>query len=340
MECVAWVDDFIGYISAERAYSDATVSHYTQILRDFGRFCLSLDEGLTWDTIDEDIVRQWVATSIEEGAHARTVKSRLTALRSFYRYLKLVGRITRNPMTRVPSPKVKKPLPKFFRDEDVNTLLDRLQEQIYVADTSDNAEDNASGGTLEYLTGSDGYGKSRAYLIILMLYMTGMRISEMVGLDVADIDLGLRQLRVTGKRNKQRVIPIEQELLQAIERYLPIRNAELMRCAVQGASRRGGGSNKLEDGMGALFLGRHGQRINTSTLRKLVCDLTGTVTTQRKRSPHVFRHTFATSMINQGSDLQSVKEILGHVSLSTTEVYTHTNFEELRRIYNGAHPRG
>lgn len=307
--CEGWVSDFLAYMSAERACSQATVDSYSHAIGAFRTFYAGLDRTLDWDAIDEDIVRRWVVAMMEDGMAVATVRRSLSALRSFFRYLLLTKRVAHNPMTRIVSPKAVKPLPKFFRDEDINRLLDELKQDA-------------------------SYMGVRAYLIILMFYMTGMRVSELTGLDVEDVDMSLKQVKVTGKRNKQRVIPMSDELIDAVRQYLPMRAAHLHSRESQDDM------SGVADDCGPLFLNARMGRAGKSAVEALVKDLTGTVTTQERRSPHVFRHTFATSMINDGSDLQSVKELLGHASLATTQVYTHTNFEELRRIYNDAHPRG
>ena len=349
MDCSGWVDDFLAYQRGEKAASAATIDSYQRTLRDFAAFSAGLDEGMAWDIVDEGVVRRWIVVQMEAGISVAYVRTRLSALRSFYRYLMLVRRIAKNPMVRVIAPKAAKPLPKFFRDDDINRLLDRLKRLAHsTPDSGETADTVEEDQALTQITGDDAFGRSRAYLIILLLYMTGMRASEMTGLDVGDVDLRQMQVKVTGKRDKQRIIPIDKEVADAVREYLPLRERELGRCARMrrgpqeqepgtDAPRRSG---KIEDASGALILARHGQRLDSRNLSTLVRKITGTVTTQKKRSPHVFRHTFATSMINNGSDLNSVKELLGHASLATTEVYTHTNFEELKRIYDNSHPRG
>ena len=168
--------------------------------------------------------------------------------------------------------------------------------------------------------GSDFAGK-RDRLIVGMFYATGIRLSELTGLDNRDVDLQGRAIKVTGKRNKQRVVPFGDELETQIREYLDLKS-----------------SLGLADG-GAMFVDQKGQRLKNVKVRALVRHYLGMVTTQRKRSPHVLRHTFATSMLNHHADLEALKELMGHESVSTTEVYTHTTFEELKEMYNLAHPR-
>ena len=320
-----WVDDFLAYMQAEKGCSEKTTDKYRYGLETFRAAYKATDEGLTWSQIDSDVVRGWMMSLAEGGMKPQSMKAYLSGLRSFYRYLLLMGRITHNPMTRVLTPKAPKALPKFFRDDDINRLLDRLRAQA-----TGEAVEGDDGADLKAIAGEGRYRMARAYLLVLMLYMTGMRISELTGIDVDDIEMSARQVKVTGKRNKQRILPLVPELFDTIMMYLPLRQQELARLAEMGIE---------ADASGAMFLNGHGRRAGISAMSALVKRLTGTVTTQQRRSAHVFRHTFATSMLNQGSDLHSVKELLGHSKLATTEVYTHTNFEELLKAYRNAHPR-
>ena len=320
MDTSQWVDDFLAYLRAERGCSELTVLNYRGRLEHFRAYVKRTDAHLDWDCVDSDVVRGWIVEQMEGGKRPSSVNTSLTPLRSFYRYLLMMGRVMHNPMTRVASPKAGKPLPKFFRDSDVNRLLDNLKHQ------ADGEEPETGEMSLTAVTGSGEFERVRAYLIILMLYATGMRIGELRELRVNDVDFGAMQLKVTGKRNKQRIIPMLDELADAIRRYLPLRDEILARKGSAGAEQ--------------LMLSVRGRRMTGKSLYDLVTGLTGTVTSQKRRSPHVFRHTFATSMINAGSDLQSVKELLGHASLNTTQVYTHTNFDQMRSVNNNAHTRG
>jgi integrase/recombinase XerC len=174
---------------------------------------------------------------------------------------------------------------------------------------------------------SDDFEGHRDKMIMLMFYSTGVRLSELVGLNLADVDLDQMQVKVTGKRNKQRIIPYGDELGDAIRSYLDLRTSFL----------KTKGRQEVEN---AFFVdARKGNRILPGKVQTLVKKYLSLVTTQRKRSPHVLRHSFATSMLNHHADLQSVKELLGHESLSTTEIYTHTSFQELKEMYKHAHPR-
>lgn len=295
----AWLEDFFAYLRYERAYSERTIISYSSSLKEFGLYCKSLETDLSWATVTSDVVRSWVVSLIEAGLSVATVCRCLSAVKSFYRFLLKRGLLDVDPSYSVSAPKKRKPLPYFVGEKDMDSLLTEVSFP------------NTYEGVL-----------SRT--VVSMLYATGMRASELLGLNVYDVDFGNSLITVLGKRNKQRKIPMLPELKVCIEDYLRAR------MQIQ----KDGGNEE------ALFLnGRSGKRISYVKLRLLVRETLGKVTMQSKRSPHVLRHSFATSLLNNSADLQSVKELLGHESLKTTAIYTHTTFEELKKLYNQAHPR-
>jgi Site-specific recombinase XerD len=227
---------------------------------------------------------------------ATSVNRKLSALRSFYRYLLRKEVITASPMQTIRGPKKKKPLPSFLREEEMDRLLD---------DT-------------DFGPGWEGL---RDRLILEMFYETGMRRAELVGLDEKDVDFWRSQIKVTGKRNKQRLIPFGEELHDLIQQYLDAKH------------------EALPEADDALFVRKDGHRVTDNWVYTMVKRYLSKVSTLKKRSPHVLRHTFATTMLNNQAELESVKELLGHASVSTTEIYTHTTFEELKSAYSAAHPR-
>ena len=292
-------DSFFEYLKAERNRSDKTVESYRRSLKEFEEFFEGLNEGLTWETLDASVVREWTIKMLDnDGMSATSVALKLSALRTFYRYLMMLGKVKQTPMTRVPNPKRRKVLPVFVREQEMERLLDIMSE-----------------GTT--------FPEVRNRLIILMLYMTGMRRAELLGLTDASIQLDERIIKVTGKRDKQRLIPIGDELAKRVVEYQQLREQTF------GESTRGG----------LLLLSDRGKPLGVSTVERIVRDSLALVTNQQKRSPHVLRHTFATQMLNHGADLQSIQKLLGHESLETTQVYTHLSFEELKNEYQGAHPR-
>jgi len=297
---VNWIEDFIDYLRFERNYSSKTTESYQADLEAFKRFYEAIDSDINWAEMPADIVRQWVVEMMDKGNTATSVRRRLSSLRSFYKFLLRRGLVDKDPVHNMPGPKVEKKLPAYVRETEMDKLFDG-----------------------DFF--GDDYQGFRDRMILLTFYSTGIRLSELVGLTEKDVDLDQMQLKVTGKRNKQRIIPYGDEFGDSLRQYLEERNAFAQQFASDDKS---------------LFLDeRSGQRITPAKVRKIVKKYLSMVTTQQRNSPHVLRHTFATAMLNHQADLQSVKELLGHESLSTTEIYTHTTFEQLKEMYNQAHPR-
>ena len=295
-----WIQSFVDYLRYERNLSERTIKGYSAGLEAFERFFKRLDAELCWDNLDEDVIRDWMMAMMEEGNRTGSICCRLSSVRAFYKFLLKRGLVDRNPAHLVVAPKREKNLPIFVREDQMDRLLDG-----------------------NYFP--EDFVGVRDRLILLAFYSTGMRLSELTGLALDDVDCKQSQVRVTGKRNKQRVIPFGSEMMSSIHSYLAMRHAMLME--------RGIVSNWF------FVSEKSGGRMPDSKVRQIVQAYLGQVTTLRKKSPHVLRHSFATSMLNHRADLQSVKELLGHERLSTTEIYTHTTFEELKDMYNQAHPR-
>ena len=291
-----WIESFLAYLRLERNYSEKTVVSYGIDLREFEGYFKEADAELDFTTVDADVVRNWVMHLMDEGRAATSVNRKLSSLRSFYRFLLRKKAITVNPMAKVVGPKKKKPLPSFVREKDMDRLLDGL-------------------------TFEEGFEGCRDRMVLEMFYATGMRLSELIGLDDADVDFSARLIKVTGKRNKQRLIPFGNELEEDLRIYIKVRD------------------EALPNGSDAFFVRKNGKRMYPMQVYRLVKRNLSKVVTLKKRSPHVLRHTFATAMLNDCAELRAVKELLGHESLTTTEVYTHTTFEELKKVYELAHPR-
>lgn len=290
------VDLFLDYLKLERNYSPATVKHYRDDLKEFERFFQELDLQLSWETIDSDIVRRWMEAMMDRGNVASSVNRRLSALRSFYRYALRRNLVEKDPVHGIQGPKRKRPLPQFLKEAEMDRLLD---ENMW----------------------TDCYKDVLARTIIVTFYETGIRISELIGLNDKDVDYINYEIKVTGKRDKQRIIPFGDELSETLISYQHRRNAE-MKCESE-----------------AFFRTEKGERVTDAQVRQIVKTNLSKVSTLKKRSPHVLRHTFATAMLNHEAGLESVKKLLGHESLSTTEIYTHTTFEQLKKVYKNAHPR-
>jgi integrase/recombinase XerC len=234
---------------------------------------------------------------MDKGNTASTINKKLSALRSFYRFALKRKLVEKDPAHCITGPKKSKPLPQFLRENEMDHLLDGLEW-----------DDN-------------NYKDVRARTILLLFYEAGLRRAELIGLNDADVDFVTGQLKVTGKRNKQRIVPFGKELAEALSDYRAVRDEQ-------------GGKNS-----DAFFLNDKGDRMTAPQVYALVRKYLSAVTSLKKKSPHVLRHTFATAMLNHGADLESIKNLLGHESVSTTEIYAHTTFEQLKRIYKEAHPR-
>lgn len=290
------VASFLDYLRYERRYSAQTLTSYGTDLQLFEAFFRNLDEGLTWATVDADVVRDWMEHQMDRGNSAATVNRRLSALRALYRYAMKHHLVNRDPVRVLKGPKKSKPLPKFLKEGDMNRLLDDIEW-------------------------GDTFADRRDRLVLLLFYSTGMRVSELIGLDDADVDYARGEIRVVGKGNKQRNIPFAAELHEELQRYQALRDS------------------RVERQVPALIVSDHGRRMTYAQVARCVKQRLSLVTTQQQRSPHVLRHTFATAMMNHDAGLETVQHLLGHESLRTTTVYTHTTFEQLRQVYAQAHPR-
>lgn len=290
------MDSFLQYLQKERNYSLNTVQAYENDLLEFSEFC---EKRLSKDVLNVGVsdVREWIV-EMSDGSGAvgvRTVKRRISALRSFYKYLRREGLVSKNPAAVLVLPKASKPLPKFFREEEMGRLLD------------------------DVMTG-DEFQDRRDKLIIDLFYQTGVRVSELVEIKDSDIDMGRGMLRVFGKRRKERLIPIGGKLLKEIEAYKAKRNTEIGKTS-------------------ELFVRKNGEKMYRRGVYDVVHRSLTKVSSLKKRSPHVLRHTFASTMLNNGADIYAVKALLGHSSLAATEVYTHSSFAKLIKTYKTAHPR-
>ena len=293
---MAMIGEFLDYLRFEKNRSELTVSSYAEDLKAFEAYFKNLDMLLSWETVDADVIRGWMESMMDKGNRATSVNRRLSALRSFYRYALARQKVARDPSRMIKGPKKAKPLPQFLKEEEMNRLLDVVEW-------------------------GDDFESVRARTMLMTFYETGIRLSELTGLDNTAIDWANHAVKVLGKRNKQRIIPLGEELEHTLLIYIRVRDEQ------------------VKVGNGALFVTRKGERMSGDQVRNEVKRCLSLVSTLSKRSPHVLRHTFATAMLNHEAGLESVKKLLGHESLSTTEIYTHTTFEQLKRVYQEAHPR-
>ncbi len=289
------VNEFIAYLETEKRYARNTLISYKNDLDQFHAFCRengSEDMDLYFKTI-----RGWVVDLMEKDYSPRSVHRKLSSLRSYCKYLIRLGELETNPVENVLKPKINKRVPSFVDEKSINSLLD------------------------EYDFGDDFPG-IRNKLVINLLYQTGMRRSELIGITMDSIDFHQQSIKVLGKRDKERIIPMGKELVGDIEAYINIRQEEFPETKER-----------------IFLLTDHGKAVYPQYVYRIVNRYLGFITTLEKKSPHLLRHTFATHMLNKGADLNSIKELLGHASLSATQVYTHNTFEKLKSIYKQAHPR-
>lgn len=289
-------DSFLDYLQYERNYSEETIKSYREDLRQFEEFAREEIGDSAPSEVKAELVREWIVSLMDRGYTSTSINRKLSSLRSFYKFLLRKGEVAVNPLQKITGPKNKKPLPAFLRESDMDRLLDEVDF-------------------------GEGFKGCRDHMIIEMFYATGVRLSELIGLDNEDVDFSSSLIKVTGKRNKQRLIPFGEELKIAMTEYVDVRN------------------EAVPVRTDAFFVRENGERLSRSIVENLVKRNLSKVVTLKKRSPHVLRHTFATTMLNHDAELGAIKELLGHESLATTEVYTHTTFEELKKVYNLAHPR-
>lgn len=286
------VDDFLNYITKEKRYSQHTVKGYKNDLLEFSDYAHKYFE-VSIELANHRVVRSWFAQMMEEGYKPRSIHRKSSTLKSFFKYLMTIGVVTKTPMDLVPLPKLDKKLPKFVEEKSMDQLLEEI----------------------EFPNDFEG---TRDKLILDIFYQTGIRQAELIGLKLNDVNFDQQQIKVLGKRNKERIIPVSPKLLETIKSYIAYRM-----------------SGSVEN----LLLTSAGKKLYPKLVYNIVNKNLSKVTTLSQRSPHVLRHSFATHMLNNGAELNSIKELLGHVNLSATQVYTHNSMEKIKSIYKQAHPR-
>ncbi len=290
------VEEFIRYLKFEKRYSVHTQKAYEADIIQFKDY-IATEYEASVDQASDVVIRSWVISRIENSSSKRSLNRKLSSLRQFYKYLLREGVVDQNPMLRILSMKIDKTVPSFISETEMRFLLEKL----------------------EY---SKDYEGVRDKAVLQMFYHTGIRLSELIDLKVEDVDFSQKQVKVFGKRSKERIIPLLNEHVADLNNYLKERQALF-------------GSSK-----GSLFLTISGNVLYPKLVYRFVNSYLSRVTSVNQKSPHVLRHAFATHMLNDGADLNAVKEILGHVSLSSTQIYTHSSVEQLKKVYKQAHPRG
>ena len=293
------VEDFLRYMLAEREASPRTVKTYKDALNDYVAYLKKVDNDMNLEDADSDIIRSWVEDMMDRGHKATYTCKKLSAVKSLYRYALRQGIMKKDPAHSVSGPKKEKVLPTFLKEAEADKLFDQLEWDM------------------------DDIRDVRARTLLLLLYSTGIRRAEVVALRDRDVNLLTHEIKVTGKRRKQRIVPLGGEILAELQRYTKLRNEEI----------------PATDATEALFRNDKGKQMTGDNVYAIVHKYLSRVTTQKKRSPHVLRHSFATAMLNHEAKLGGVQKLLGHESLDTTQIYTHITFEELKRSYSKAHPR-
>lgn len=290
------VNGFLQYLQYEKNYSSHTVLSYRNDLEQFLVFLEKDADRFKPDEVSAVHIQEWILTLMQAGLSARSIARKISTLKSFWRYLLSRSVTSVNPTLKIVLPKTKKPLPVFFKNREVAMVIEN-----------------------PYLP--DDFERTRDLLMIELLYMTGIRLSELIAIEDKDVDFAAGELRVIGKRNKQRIIPLDISLCGKITHYVQMRD------------------EKAGKDLPRLFVRPNGKIMYPKLVYNIVRTIMSQVTTLPRVSPHVMRHSFATELLNGGADINAVKELLGHSSLAATQVYTHTGFGELYNIYKRAHPR-
>jgi len=293
-----FIIDFLNYIEFERRYSVHTLNSYAKDLEQFSDFIRETYQVEKARDIDFVFIRSWIAFLMEEGNSPRTVNRKISTLKSYFRYLLKVGKIDDNPVLKITGPKVRKKLPVFIEEKSMNLLITAFEDP-------------------------ETFEEARDRLVVELFYATGIRRAELIGLQLSDVNMDSRLIKVLGKRNKERLIPIHGSLFFLIDLYLSFKEKAI----------------PLQSQEAYFFLTVKGKKMYPKLVYRIVNNYLSRVSTQKKKSPHVLRHTFATHMLNHGADLNAVKELLGHSNLAATQIYTHNTIEKLKNIYKLAHPK-
>lgn len=294
---------FLDFLKFEKRYSVHTITSYENDLVDFSDFLETQYGGAAIKDITHSMVRSWLASLKENGLTAKTINRKISSLRSFFKYYLKVGTIDATPMAKVISPKIPGRLPVFVKEEETRNMITALNQS------------------------TDDWKSLNAKMLVTIFYATGMRVSELVSLKEKQVDFSNSQIKVLGKGNKERIIPVSTDVLKMIKDYQQLKRKEF------DVQEPGGQTAEV------LLVTKKGKKMNRREAYSLVNQILEQAGTLDKKSPHVLRHTFATHLMNNGADLNAVKELLGHSSLASTQVYTHNTIEKLKDIHKKAHPK-
>lgn len=292
------IQSFLNYLNFQKRYSPHTIISYQNDLTGFFTFLEEQFNTTNLSEINASFVRSWLASLKEGKMESKSINRKISALKSFFKYQLNQGNLIKSPMVTIISPKVKKRLPQFVEEKDINTLFN-------------------------YVEFPDSWEGKTHRLVLQLFYNTGMRQAELVNLKESQIDKSNQAIKVLGKGNKERVIPVGKDLMDLVQDYLKSKKTEL--------------EAPNEE---FLLVNLKGKKLYPKLVYNIVKQYLTSVTTIDKKSPHVLRHTFATHLMNNGADLNAVKELLGHSSLAATQIYTHNTIEKLKDVYKKAHPKG
>lgn len=290
------IETFLEYLKFEKRYSVHTIISYRTDLYDFFNFIEVQYGALSNTQIDQNIIRSWLADLKQKNLTAKSINRKISALKSFFKYQLKIGEIIASPMSKIISPKNSKRLPVFIKEQEIESLIENLKSS------------------------TENWKSLNAKMLITFFYATGLRLSELINLKEKQIDFGRSQIKVLGKGNKERIIPISDELKNEITNYQTLRNKEM------------GTTN-------TFLVTEKGKPMYPKYAYLLVKNSLNDIRTLDKKSPHVLRHTFATHLMNNGAELNAVKDLLGHSSLAATQVYTHNTIEKLKDVYRKSHPK-
>ena len=290
------ISAFITYLTLEKNYSKHTIIAYQNDLNSFSLFCKNIFDQDEIRNVHYTQIRSWIVDLVSQGVSNNTINRKISTLKSFYKFLQKTKQIDLNPLIKHKALKVEKRIQNPFSESEITKVISLLEEK-------------------------DDFVSVRNRLIVELLYSTGMRRGELISIQLSDVALSGKLIKVIGKRNKERFVPLLASIIKTMERYLELRKE------VVTTSR-------------FLFITEKGNKLYETLVYRVVNSYFSNVSTKEKKSPHLLRHSFATHLLNEGADLNSVKELLGHASLASTQVYTHNSVEKMKKVYNQAHPRG
>ena len=286
-----YLKEFINYIQSEKRYSDYTITSYKVDLNQFFNYLIEEYNIDIPQNVTFKIVRNWISYLLESGLKARSVNRKISSLKSYFKFLVISNYSDSNPTLKITSPKTSKRLPVFIEKEKINSLLDaKFFDDNFI-----------------------GY---RDKLIIELFYFTGIRLSELLNISIKDVDFNNSQIKVLGKRNKERLIPLTYTLISELKNYINKHNINSY-----------------------LFVDENNKKLYSKKVYRIVNKYISKVSSIKKKSPHILRHSFATHMLNNGADINAIKEILGHTNLSATQIYTHNSIKKLKNVHKQAHPK-